>query len=53
MKLFTIYVDKWAGRSVRTVKHSVRASDLGEACSKAIESRRVCLNVLGELAITN
>lgn len=40
MKLFTIYVDKWAGRSVRTVKHSVRASDLGEACSKAIELNR-------------
>jgi exopolysaccharide biosynthesis protein len=37
MKLFTIYVDKWAGRSVRTVKHSVRANDLSEACFKAIE----------------
>ena len=40
MKLFTIYVDKWAGRSVRTVKHSVRANDLSEACSKAIELNR-------------
>lgn len=40
MKLFTIYVDKWRVGRVKTVKHSVRANDLGEACSKAIELNR-------------